>query len=571
MHGSSSMNRTVYRWLLLFAVCSLLFFYKLEDSGLAGSHEARAGLVVRAMNDSGEYLTVPSIYGDEAVEKPIFYYWLVMLSGKIFGLNEFGIRLPSAVSALLLIVLIVPFGHRLYGPDTGFLAAFILAVSIGFEHLARVARIDMTYTALLAAAMYCFYRGYFEGRQPTSALYVFYLLLGVSVLTKGPLGMVILGGGILLYALAEKNFKMLWEIRPISGALIVIAVAVPWYLYMNAKTEGAFFREFLLLEHLEKFTGTGGHYASGTDTPLWYYVPQLLVRFLPWSIFLPFGLWWLRRNRKKISRQTWLLVAWFGFSFVFLSIADFKRADYLLPLYPPLALMTARYLVYLQGSTAGTYELRGIQIGVYVLAGIIAVLSVAAVAFVLSGQLERLLNTESVVERFHSKDLAAARAFSGNILSFVIVIMGFLGAVVLAARFLTKRLVVPGAYTLVVAMVGLFLYVNAVIDPILDKFYSYRDFTLRLAARIGPADRVAFHQFRSHEIQFYLARPLEGNPAPETLNDFLDRERIDYLISRTKHYEALPAYLKRRLPVVDKTWPGSHRSLYLSQVVKTNG
>ena len=62
------MDRTVYRWLLLFAVCSLVLFYKLEDSGLAGSREARAGLVVRAMNQSGEYLAVPSIYGDEAVE-----------------------------------------------------------------------------------------------------------------------------------------------------------------------------------------------------------------------------------------------------------------------------------------------------------------------------------------------------------------------------------------------------------------------------------------------------------------------------------------------------------------------
>ncbi len=88
-----------YKWALLLSFTIVVFSLNLKEPGLYSAQEGRAGIVARHMMRSGEYMSVYVKHGHNT-EKPIFCYWLYALSCKLSGLNETGVRLPSALAAM---------------------------------------------------------------------------------------------------------------------------------------------------------------------------------------------------------------------------------------------------------------------------------------------------------------------------------------------------------------------------------------------------------------------------------------------------------------------------------------
>jgi len=339
-------NSNAGRWLVLLLFCGIIYLVNLGCEGLYSAQEARAGVVSRHILESGNWLTM-DLKGEPTTEKPMFCYWIYAIFGMVMGVSEFSVRLPSVIAALLTIVMTVWLAGRIYGRTTGFAAGYLLATMATFLNLGRTARIDIMLTAFYMAAMVCLYKAYFEKmRKSRGWLYLFYLALGVSILVKGPVGLAMAAIMLTVYMVIFRRWKMIAEFEPWTGLLIMAAIALPWYVYVTETTHGAFFREFIVEHNLKRFFG-GSDFKDGEFMPLSWYLPKFFAGALPWTIFLPFGLWQYRRNFRSLRPESVFLLLWFVTGFLFFSASAVKRGDYILPLYPAAAILLARYLVLL--------------------------------------------------------------------------------------------------------------------------------------------------------------------------------------------------------------------------------
>jgi hypothetical protein len=123
------------------------------------------------------------------------------------------------------------------------------------------------------------------------------------------------------------------------GLPLILLVAVPWFLWANAKTGGELFRVFFWYHNVQR--GLGGADALQAH-PWWFYGPRLAIDLAPWSVLLPLAGWSLWRHRMETGDPLARFGAvWLVAMLLLLSCMRFKRADYLLPAYPGAALLLA--------------------------------------------------------------------------------------------------------------------------------------------------------------------------------------------------------------------------------------
>jgi 4-amino-4-deoxy-L-arabinose transferase-like glycosyltransferase len=359
---------------LLLSLGGLLFFHRLGDRELHSSHEARAAQNAQTLLDTGDW-GLPRLF-DRRVEmqKPPLYYWLVAALARLTGgrVDAWAVRLPAALSALGLVVLLYLFAAGRGRPLAGLVAAAALATSLHFTWMARVGRIDMPLTFTVSLALTAFYQGRCRLREGGSGwrwFLVAYLAVGVGLLLKGPIAAVLPGvaaGACLLTGRRASPFdsasggrqppeesrpqgadaprspgllRRLWQaVHGLGlwwGVPLTLAVALPWYLWANARTDGELFRVFFWHHNIDRgFGGEGGLAAH----PWWFYGPRLLADLLPWSLLLPAAAWTLCRRGRRDDEAAFA-AAWLLAVLLLLSCVRFKRADYLLPAYPGAALL----------------------------------------------------------------------------------------------------------------------------------------------------------------------------------------------------------------------------------------
>jgi 4-amino-4-deoxy-L-arabinose transferase-like glycosyltransferase len=346
------------------AVSSLLFFYRLADRDLWSSHEARAGMDAQVLLDDGAW-GLPHLFdGRPEMQKPPLYYWLVAGLAWLRGgrVDAWAVRLPSALAALgCVLALVFGAGRALGRHQVGLLAGAVLATAAHFTWLARIGRIDMPLTLAVTVAAGGMYlaRKAEERRKKEERQMFFYLLpsffrllsylaVAAGVLLKGPVGLALPAAVVALHLLLEGEWPACWEVRAWGrlarglglwwGGPLVLALTLPWFLWADAATGGEFFRVFIRHHNFERALGGSTLRAN----PWWFYGPQLVADFFPWSPLLLLaavacyrrGYW--RRDPELRFGAAWLLAV-----LLVLSWSRFKRADYLLPAYPGAALFLA--------------------------------------------------------------------------------------------------------------------------------------------------------------------------------------------------------------------------------------
>jgi 4-amino-4-deoxy-L-arabinose transferase-like glycosyltransferase len=272
-------------WALLLVYSILIFGLNLKEPGLYSTQEGRAGISARNMLRSDDYTRV-HIKHTHNTEKPIFCYWLYALSCKILGFTEIAVRLPSVIAGILTVLMTCWLGMKIYGTSTGFLSGFILSSMISFANQARIARIDVVLTAFFVLCMILFYKGYLEKKKANWILYLFYALLAFSVLVKGPVTVLLAGLIVFFFAWKEKNWKILWEVKPVSGLIIGLLIAAPWFVCEGIKSEGAFTWDFFVNQNIKRFIG-GSSYCEGKRKIFIFYFFNLFQGAFPWSVFAP--------------------------------------------------------------------------------------------------------------------------------------------------------------------------------------------------------------------------------------------------------------------------------------------
>ncbi len=300
--------------------------------------EGRYAEIPREMLERGDFIT-PMLNYVKYFEKPVLHYWLNAISQAMFGQNEFAARLPGTLAGLVCVLFTYHLGRTLFDRRTGFLAALILGTCTGFMVQARINLTDMTLTCCLTLALGCFIiAARDDAPQKRLYYYLAYIFAALAVLAKGLIGIVFPGAIIFLFCLLSRQWRLLKEMRIATGLLLFLLVAAPWFILVSLHNP-EFPNFFFIREHFQRFTST----VHQRYQPFWFFAPVLLGTMLPWSFFIPLGLRGTWRNRlAPQGREALFLAIWVVFIFVFFSKSNSKLVPYILPLFPPLAILIGR-------------------------------------------------------------------------------------------------------------------------------------------------------------------------------------------------------------------------------------
>jgi 4-amino-4-deoxy-L-arabinose transferase-like glycosyltransferase len=345
MTASASPSSWSRDFLLLALALVVVFGFRLGSHPLINPDEGRYAEIPREMVASGDYVT-PRLDGVKYFEKPPLMYWTVALCLKVFGPSEWSVRAPAALFALGGVLCAYAAGRRLYGRNAGLLAAAVLGTSLLCFVLTRLLTLDMAVSVLMSATLFCFILGVREppGRRRRWLFYGLYVSAALATLAKGLIGFLAPGAVMLLWLLVFNQWRRLRPFFLPTGALWFLAVAAPWHI-LAAVRNPEWPRFYLLYEHWDRFFSTG----HKRTEPWWFFLPIVLVGLFPWLGFLwsalrralaPTGSGlaggWARRQENAVA---WFFVTWAAFILLFFSLSESKLIPYILPVFPPLAVL----------------------------------------------------------------------------------------------------------------------------------------------------------------------------------------------------------------------------------------
>jgi 4-amino-4-deoxy-L-arabinose transferase-like glycosyltransferase len=533
---------TVLHLTVLTALCAILFFPHLARFPFFNKGEPREALVVQEIFQHESWL-FPLKKGEEIPSKPPLFHWFAALTSIAWGqVTEATVRFPSALFATLTVVTLYILGRSLFDPKIGFLGGLILATSVGYQIQAISARVDMTlvfFMTLTLATFYLLYQNFVTGGLWT---YGFYLLLGVSVLAKGPVGLVLPGMVILAFLGLRKRWDFLSRLCFHKGVVLTLTVGISWYAIALMRGGEDFFNRQVIHENLARFFvyGEGG---SGHQKSIYYYFPYLILWGLPWSLFLPFVVVHWFRNKTFGQDHSLFLVLWAGLIFLFFSLSAGKRSVYLLPLYPPLSLLAARW--FREVRDAGRME----AIGLRFVGGIFLLVCVALGAVLFDAFLGRgyFWFFSALAPMLNAKDQAELLLVQRVLEKQGWIFFSFLGASVFLWAFLTWDLFRArvGQGTVKLSLVSLLTWQLAQMTflPSMAESRSYKAFMVEVNRRmVGSGSLYIYGEGWDYaSVVFYRGDRipiLKGDPV--ALKEKL-RESEDYYIMGEREWGKLAA------------------------------
>jgi 4-amino-4-deoxy-L-arabinose transferase-like glycosyltransferase len=326
--------------LALYALlAAIIYLPGLGRPALWEPDEGRYAEIAREMVVSGDYVT-PRDDLELYFEKPPLVYWANAASIKVFGVNEFAVRLPAALFSIGQVVVTAALAEAMLGATAGLFAALALSLSPLFFGFARFATLDPALAFFLTAGLAAFYVAARDDSfsLPSSRKWMMIsaAMLALGTLAKGPVAL-ILGGAIAIAWLAtERRLHQIAEMPLVSCLVIYAAIVIPWFALAEARNPG-FMRFFIIHEHLERYVASSEH-----GWGPWFFIPIVLGGAWPWILFVPLGWYAMRANdgsgsgRARASAS--FLGIWFVVVFVFFSIPRSKLGSYILPALPPLAI-----------------------------------------------------------------------------------------------------------------------------------------------------------------------------------------------------------------------------------------
>ena len=345
MHQSRSYHLPVLIIVILF-----ISFFRLGSFTLFDVDEAVFSEATKEMVHNDNWLT-PTYNGENRYDKPILFYWLMALSYKTFGINEFGARFPSAMAGGLLCIMVYFFMRSAGDDQRAFYAVISLLLSLYFVAYSHAAVTDMTLSLFITFSILSFYLSLKDGPRKDLFLYNFYIFSSLAFLTKGLIGIVFPFGIVMIYMFMTERLSGIKRIFSPIGTILFLIVSAPWYLAEFSVNGQEFIDQFFIKHHFMRYTGV----ISGHEGPFYFYIPALLIGLMPWVIFLPSGI----LNVIKIFRgerlssggvkgtvtvkhsPELLALIWLSFILLFFSFSTTKLPNYILPAVPAAAILIA--------------------------------------------------------------------------------------------------------------------------------------------------------------------------------------------------------------------------------------
>lgn len=336
------------------------------------SHEVMITQPALQLLNDGQWI-VPRYAGIFWLDKPPLVNWITAAFFAAFGgFSEWTARLPSALSAISLCVLVAWLTSRLFGRTAGLFAGLIQATCVyGFKQ-GRLGEIDMPFALLIAAAHTALLLRWSTGRPdlPLGFALAFHGFSGLAVLAKGPVAVALVAATIFAYALAVRSWKPVTAVLFSPAIVLFLLIVIPWHVAAVVVAGDEAWKQWAY-NYLYRFAGKI-HLAPKSVFVYFYSIPWMAA---PW-IVVPF--FYFRRTlahaRGPHTYAHRFLWAWFIGGFIFLNVSSFKAEHYAIPILPPLSLIAALLVAedavrFGRRSTAIYTSIFGVALAAYLIVG----------------------------------------------------------------------------------------------------------------------------------------------------------------------------------------------------------
>ncbi|MEM8985643.1 MAG: glycosyltransferase family 39 protein [Pseudomonadota bacterium] len=302
--------------------------------------EARYSQAARQMIETGDYVDIKFQEQDRHV-KPIGIYWMQVAAVTPFGgadAPQWAHRLPSVIGALAAVAATAWLAARIAGPQAGFSAALLLALTLGLAVEARTMKTDavlLASGAFAQAALFVILRRGTDATKFWGAPAVFWAASGFALMVKGPIIAMVSATTALGYGLWARDWSWVKRLKILPGIGVLIAIAAPWLIAITVKTGGGF---------LEESIGHAlmGKVAQGDDShgaPPGYHTVLFLATFWPGAALaaLMAAYAWVKRADADVK----FLIAWVVPTWIIFEAVATKLPHYILPTFPAFALLAA--------------------------------------------------------------------------------------------------------------------------------------------------------------------------------------------------------------------------------------
>jgi 4-amino-4-deoxy-L-arabinose transferase-like glycosyltransferase len=440
------------------ALLSAMYLVRIGAGSLWDNSEPTYGEIVKELFRSGDWLTLHLNYQAWDTHPPL-WFWTAAASAMVFGLNEFALRLPSALFGIATAYATYLAGRRLYGVVEGLTAAIAVGASLEMIVLSRLAMME---TALIFFMTVAFFWSYFAVRDgDRRALWIAAVASALGTLTKGPIAIVL----PMLVLLAWLAWTRGWpRVRglPLFGAgAVYVVVAGSWFAVATLLRGPAFLSEYFGMSNVGRFL----HPFENQPGPWWYYLPVLILGFFPFIAFLPQAIWRAWRVRGDDERYLLLCAA---VPFVFFSIAQTKLPNYIAVFFPALGILVGSVV----GGAVRENVLRPLRSALIVLPTALALLAVGI----------------AIYGHLHFQGETAVLAPSLATLAWLVVVPCALTAILTAV--LKRAWIAPAGLGLMMA--GFVAALAFFILPAVEQFKPMKAMAARLMSFAHPGDSVCF-------------------------------------------------------------------------------
>lgn len=530
----------------LLLLCSFLYLWGLGAVPFYTKGEPREATVVWEIYTNGEWI-LPLRNGHIIPSKPPLFHWLGTIISFAGGdLTEWTIRLPSALLALVGIALTYGTGVALWGVEAGLMAALIVATSFEWTRAATTARVDMTLTVFMVAAFLHFLFLYCHRHVRWNDALLFYALLGLATLAKGPVGAILPGLTVVVFLVVQRDLSFLRQLHLVMGGIVVVIIAGAWYGLAVWEGGWDFFVKQILKENVLRFFNSriGG---AGHEHPLYYFLPNLFLGMAPWSFFFPpLGLFLYQRRHQWAKDGLLYFVVWTATVFIFYSMASGKRSVYILPLYPAVALLIAAWWEELRcgHTTVPPVLLRLIQGSGYLCLAFFVVVIAAVVAQFLGYDPLSLIRSW-----LHPKDQDNLPFFTDIVPAhpWAFLLWGIaMGAAAILLVVGLRRSYWGWVFTALATFTcSLSLLVSVVFQPTVATERTYRPFMERVVARIGNA-RLFFYLTFDNGALYYAKRRVPFYDA-----SLVPQDTPYFLLMRKEEWEKIAPQVGETFQLID--------------------
>lgn len=469
-----------------------LYLPGIGEGDFVGDDEALDAGVVWEMQRTGDWF-FPEFNGEYLPPKPPLYYWLARTAALLHGgTDEWSQRLPSALAGAATVALTVAATARSAGAGPAALAGMLLATTWVMRDQARLGRCDMTLALLVTACLLLV-------ASPARPLerwkrWLFWSLLGLAAICKGGAGVGLVVVIVLAAALAERSAD---RMRALAGPEVVVflVIVASWYAAASWHWGRRYVDEQVIGENLNHLLGGTGISDQGAGTRplayhLGYYLRNLFVTMLPWSVLLPPALVGVWRDPQRWPAVRFF-ATWLVAGLVFFTVASRKSPYYLLPLAPAVSIIITAWVFPLVRESLAT-EPFGLPIGRRGMLGLLAVSIAVWLAARAAG------NGSCTTD-------GLARAIGHHPFAAIGALWLVLGASVTLAASLRRRHWGGAICFALITVTGVLWLANRLDGP-LDDCASLKPFARQLSAATRIGDRVYFFRLPLPAVAFYAER-----------------------------------------------------------------